>query len=220
MANYDRWRVTKEHHDFIKKHQAPITREELTKMFNKAFGLSVSVSKVASYAKRHGMLRVITPLIHQPEHLQWLKDNHALLPRRQLTDKFNQHFGTNFTAKDIKTVCRRLGLKMEKVRRNYLPVGTVRQQGRFLRIKTEDPDVWVSMHKHMYEKEHGPVPDGFAIMFADGDGHNTDPDNLVCVPVAASWNINKGGVAKTDNPELNRAVMLTASLGVLSRSAT
>ncbi len=217
MANYERWRVTKEHHDFIKKHQAHITREEMTKMFNDAFGLSVSESKVASYAKRHGMLRVITPLIHKPEHLQYLKDNHGLLPRSQLTDKFNQHFGTSFTAKDIKTVCRRLGLKMKKVRRNYLPVGTVRQHGKFLCIKTEEPDVWESMHKYVYEQEHGPMPDGFIIMFADGDRHNVDIDNLVCVPHDASWIINKGGVAKTDNPELNRAVMLTASLSVLNK---
>ncbi|MBO1529618.1 HNH endonuclease [Psychrobacter sp. F1192] len=220
MAKYIRWRVTKAHHDFIKKHQAHITRKELARMFNEKFGLSVSVPSIASYAKRHGMLRVITPLIHKPEHLQYLEDNHGLLPRSQLTDKFNQHFGTSFTVKDIRTVCRRLDLKMEKVRRNHLPVGSVRRRTKYLHIKVGEPDVWRSLHRHTYEEHYGPIPPDYIVMFADGDYDNTDIENLVCVPADASWIINKHSVAKTENPELNRAVMLTAALSVLNKDET
>ena len=41
---------------------------------------------------------------------------------------------------------------------------------------------WIRKAVWVWEQEHGPVPDGHAIVQLDGDPANCDPDNLECVP--------------------------------------
>jgi len=56
------------------------------------------------------------------------------------------------------------------------------------------PTRWKFKHVHTWEQAYGPVPDGFAVCFRDGDKLNCDdPDNLMLVSRAELLRLNKHG---------------------------
>lgn len=68
---------------------------------------------------------------------------------------------------------------------NRVPLGTekLRADG-YLYVKTQDGKKnanWKQKHIVAWEAENGPVPEGHALMFRDGDRMNCTPDNLIMV---------------------------------------
>lgn len=211
-----RWNVLPAHHDFIAKHQAHISRAELTARFNQEFGLDVKEENVRSYAKRKGLNRVIKLMVATDEQHQWIVDNQAGMSRRQLTTGFNSRFDMALRVTQLTSYCRRHGLKANSIIRNRKPIGTISNQGKWLCIKTANPSTWELLHHVQWESYHGKkVPDGFMVIFADGDNRNFARDNLVCVRDSISIIINHTNRANTDNPELNKLILLTESLNAM-----
>ena len=211
-----RWQVLPAHHDFIAKHQAHISRRKLTARFNKHFGMDISEQSMRSYTKNHGLYRVVALMIATDEQRQWIADNQAGMSRRQLAACFNNVFGTSFTVPQLTSYCGRHNLKADEVIRNRKPIGTISRHAKFLHIKTANPDVWQPLHRVQYESYHGKkIPDGFMIVFADGDCDNLSRENLVCVRDSISIVIAHRNKANTSNPELNKAIMLTESLNAI-----
>ncbi|WP_352338218.1 HNH endonuclease [Psychrobacter sp. 16-MNA-CIBAN-0192] len=176
----------------------------------------LSEERVRSYAKRKGLNRIIKLMIATDEQRQWIVDNQAGMSRRQLTTCFNNRFGTSFSISQLTSYCRRRGLKADEITRNRKPIGTVSRQGKFLCIKTANPDKWEVMHRVQWESYHGKkIPEGFMIVFADGDCDNLSRDNLVCVRDSIGIVINHRNRANTANPELNKVIMLSESLNAM-----
>ena len=212
-----RWSVTPAQHDFMVKHQAHITRAKLAAMLNAEFGLNLNTEQVRSYTKRMGLKRVIRTMINNGDELQWIAKHQANTPRGELTAKFNERFGKAISVTQMNGYCRRKGLWMDDLIRNRKPIGHISRHGKFLNIKISKSE-WQSLHRYIWEKHHGKkVPDGFMIVFADGDVDNVDIDNLVCVRETISVTINHTNPANTDNPDLNKAIMLTESLNAMVR---
>lgn len=216
MANKARWNVTPAHHDFIVKHQAHISRAALTVKFNKKFGLNTTVDSMRSYTKRNGLNIVIKTMVSNAEQRAWIVENQAGLERRTLTQCFNNRFGKSLKVPQLTAYCCRNGLKADRIIRNCKPVGTISRQGKWLCIKTANPNKWEPLHRVQWEAyNRKKIPSGFMILFADGDCDNLSANNLVCVHESASITINHSNKADTNNPDLNKAIMLTASLNAL-----
>jgi hypothetical protein len=64
---------------------------------------------------------------------------------------------------------------------NQANVGAFRIFGGYLQIKTGEtgysPRDWISYHRHVWQLVHGPVPDGFVVVFRDGQ-RRTAPDQI------------------------------------------
>ena len=194
------------------KHQAHITRAQLTAMLNDKFGHNLSVEKVRSYTKRSGLNRVIRTMISNgPEH-DWIAKHQLDTPRNELTAAFNKRFGKPISIMQMNGYCHRKGLYMDEIIRNRKPVGTVKRHGKFLNIKINATQ-WQTLHRFTWERHHcKKVPEGFMIAFADGNSDNVDIDNLVCVPESISLVISHNNKANTSDPNLNKAIMLTEAL--------
>ena len=68
---------------------------------------------------------------------------------------------------------------------NFREVGSERvTKDGYTEVKVKNPDVWRLKHSVIWEKEYGPVPKGYAIMFADGNKQNFNIDNLLLVTKA------------------------------------
>jgi len=79
---------------------------------------------------------------------------------------------------------------------NWRPVGTVMADSDgYLRVKLREPlpgersgfgnaEVWKQLHRRLWEEAHGPVPEGHALRFIDGNRQNCVLDNIECVPRA------------------------------------
>lgn len=73
---------------------------------------------------------------------------------------------------------------------------------------------YVLKHKHLWEKQHGPVPDGMCLKCLDGNRQNTDPANWEAIPRAALPFLNghRGPNYETAALELKPTVLAIAKL--------
>ena len=72
----------------------------------------------------------------------------------------------------------------------WVPVGTERwtsppralpHAARYLKRKVAEPNHWALVHRIVWEQHHGPIPEGHAVIFHDGDTSNFDINNLRCI---------------------------------------
>jgi hypothetical protein len=102
--------------------------------------------------------------------------------------------------------------------RNYVPIGSTRisKDGYMERKVTDDPSLmparrWAFEHRLIWEAANGPIPEGHAVVFLDGDRANVQIENLRCVPRAALQYMNKTKMNETTG-EARKAAILTAEL--------
>ena len=99
--------------------------------------------------------------------------------------------------------------KKGNVPHTYLPIGSesVTRDG-YTIVKVSDEGTrnqrWRPKHRLIWEKHHGPVPDGHAIVFGDGDKTNLSIDNLILVSRSQLSVMNTKKLIKND-AELTRA---------------
>ena len=83
---------------------------------------------------------------------------------------------------------------------NYKPVGSERiMKDGYCEIKVSDTGRrWRPKHVLIYEKHHGKVPKGSAVIFLDGDKRNFDIDNLYLVTRSQLAMLNKNSLIQKD----------------------
>ena len=83
---------------------------------------------------------------------------------------------------------------------NYKPVGSERiTKDGYCEIKVSDTGRrWRPKHVLIYEKHHGKVPKGSAVIFLDGDKRNFDIDNLHLVTRGQLAMLNKNNLIQKD----------------------
>lgn len=65
---------------------------------------------------------------------------------------------------------------------NTVEVGTVVTRKNFdYQFKKVDEDQWELLHRSIWEKANGPIPEGCLIVFIDGNSLNCSLDNLECI---------------------------------------
>lgn len=66
---------------------------------------------------------------------------------------------------------------------NAVPVGTeVYDTYGYKKRKVAEPGVWRYVHQMVWEEHNGPVPDGWHVIFLNGDKTDTGIDNLAAIP--------------------------------------
>ena len=83
---------------------------------------------------------------------------------------------------------------------NYKPLGSERiTKDGYCEIKVSDTGRrWKPKHVLIYEKHHGKVPKGSAVIFLDGDKRNFDIDNLHLVTRGQLAMLNKNNLIQKD----------------------
>lgn len=83
---------------------------------------------------------------------------------------------------------------------NYKPLGSERiVKDGYCEVKVSDTGRrWRSKHVLIYEKHHGKVPKGSAVIFLDGDKRNFDIDNLYLVTRSQLAMLNKNSLIQKD----------------------
>lgn len=95
----------------------------------------------------------------------------------------------------------------------------------FIRIAENN---WVFLHRFLYEQQHGKIPDGYNVIFKDGDRRNCVLENLDCVTHKELLELNFGRDVLTDdyvisklthrNPQLKKVVTEMPELIELKRN--
>lgn len=121
------------------------------------------------------------------EQIAFLKNNVKGNFFKDLTEQFNQFFGTNYSINQIachcheRSFCNGMTGKHEQI--STKPKGSDTVWGK--KIKTRytktDDNKWELKQRVVYEKHFGKIPDGCNIVFIDHNPENFDPENLALV---------------------------------------
>lgn len=188
--------------------------EELTKLFNDKFNTNVTllgiqqqcskILKIRAKSQKHRYSKV---------EKQFLIDNIENHTYQELTDMFNERFGTNLSRDSISDIC----IKRMKIKRNcntglfthgpkpqYKIGDEINKDGYiWIKYKNEyDKDLshnemykknWLPKHRYVYENHYGKIDDKKIIIFLDGNRLNFEIENLYCIDrkINAVMNQNK-----------------------------
>lgn len=101
--------------------------------------------------------------------------------------------------------------KKGKAHPKYKPIGSERIDKDGLVVIKVAERKWMTKHKHLWEKEKGPVPKGHVIIFANGDKRDFSSENLICVSRKQLMALNKNKLIKNDI-EITKTGVILADL--------
>lgn len=188
-------KYTNEMRQFILENYKGTPTDELVRLFNERFKTNVTSSMMKGY-----------------------KANHKL--NSGLTGRFNK--GHSPINKGTKGMFNRGGNKTS-FKKGQLPVNTdsigtekVLKDG-YIWVKVNNvPKAkktvnWKPKQKVIWEKINGPIPDGYLVIFADGNNRNFEIDNLVLATKAEILYLNRNHMIYND-ANLTKSAVLVARM--------
>jgi len=114
---------------------------------------------------------------------------------------------------NCKKACHKLRYK------RLLSVGTERMRlvhnTPVIYIKVAEPNVWKIKHHVLWEKANGPLPEGYAVIFADGNRENFALGNLIKVSMGELAWLKHKGISYRD-AELTESAVLLARISIMA----
>ncbi len=181
------YRYTEEQKQFIRDHVEGRTSNELTDMFNRHFDTDLKVSQIRSFKKNNGLKGGVNTRFKKGQ-----------APFNKGKKGVGGWKPTQF--------------KKGHKPHNYKPIGTERiNSDGYIDIKIADPNKWKAKHLLIWEEANGPVPEGYAVIFGDGNPRNFDLDNLVLVSRQQLLVMNRKGLIQKD-ADLTRTGVIVADI--------
>ena len=178
--------------DFIRSNYKGIGAQKMTSMVNQEFNTAYSVSQITAYYKNHKLNSGLTGRF-QKGHVPPNKGNKGVCAPG----------------------CEKTQFKKGHTPANKLPIGTIltKADGYVWKKIGEGARDWRQLHILNWEEAHGPVPDGYLIIFKDGDHQNCALDNLTMVTRGEHAVMNKSGL-RPESPEYMDSAILIAKIKI------
>ena len=165
---------------------------EICRLFNERFGLELTDSQVKGYIARHKL--------------------HT--GRTGRFEKGREPFNKGRKGQ-CAPGCEKSWFKKGGFSPNRVPIGTERvARDGYLEVKYRDGHGvrnWRAKHLFVWEAEHGPVPKGHVVIFADGDKANIALDNLILIDRGVLARLNQSNLPR-GSKEITEASVLVAKL--------
>lgn len=173
----------------------------------------ISVSTIYSTAKRYGVKK--SEAFRQSPDSGRIQPGQCLSPSTQFKPG---HQAANKGAKMEARIRKKEAVEAWKAnwwRQGHKPYNTAtdgeirwRKNPGFYFIRIRE-NVWEFLHRHIWEGQNGPVPEGYNVIFIDGNRRNCKIENLRCISNAELAEMNR----HTKYPEeLRRAIELKNKL--------
>jgi len=190
---------TQEQAAFVKRWYPRLSRRDLTRALNCQFDTTYRVSQVVAFVKNHGIQSGRSGRFEDGQQ-PWNAGSRG----QGLT-------GPNSTS-----------FKKGQAPKNRKPLGSERicsKEG-YVLVKIAERDPYTGFptrfkHKQVvvWEQHHGPVPEGMAVVFRDGNKLNCAPENLMLVSREELLRLNQYGYHSTPN-ELKPSVLALTKVEV------
>ena len=165
-----------EEKNFLIENVKGITLKELTEKFNNKFNLNLRESSIANMKNKLGLSSGIVGGQFKKGHIP---DNKG--------KKWDEYMSKEAQERSRKTTFKKGNKPLNAVdigEEHMRYSGSKPDDQGYLYIKVCDGKGnknWVPKQRVIYEHQHGPIPDGHKVIFADGDRFNFDIENLVLV---------------------------------------
>ena len=206
---------TDEQDDWIRERYFTMQLKDLTNEFNHHFNAK------RSYEVMKQRCRKTLKLSHKftNEMRQYLKDNYYNCSRKELTEKFNKHFGQNHSEQSIRVICNKMGLKFSENKERLSKIHSISKYpaGRIVKFSNgywnikEADGHYKLLSTHIWEEKYGKKPNGYSIIFLDRNKDNCTLDNLYCVSGRVNRELLKKGWYFS-NPDLTMLAIKWAEL--------
>lgn len=185
---------TDEQAKFIKAGYKKWDIAELTERFNAKFGTSKTFSQIRCFTRNHGITSGRTGFF-QKGHVPFNAGTKGVM---------KSNSGT---------------FKKGNIPVNHKPVGSerVNVEG-YIEIKIAEPNVWSLKQRVIYEKEHGPIPEGHNVRFRDANRLNCSIDNLFLVNNSENAFLNQRYKLNDQPEEFKDTYILLARIDAKSKS--
>lgn len=192
---------------FLQEHAAGKTTFELADMINAEFGEgTITRDQVHAYKKRHKIRSGVDTTFKKGgtpynKGLTWeeygTKEGHERSRRTTFTKGHKPHNNQEVGSQSLTSD----GYHITKVQEE----GTQRER-------------WQFTHRLIWEKAHGPVPEGKMVEFADGDKNNLDIDNLILTDKREHLELIRMNRPRV-NAELTKTQLALVKLEIATRKA-
>lgn len=196
------FKATKEQSDFIFKNYKGISNRDLTDMFNQEFGVELKIDIIKNFKSRNKLDSGLTGYFKKGQipFNKGLKWDDFMSKEGQANSK-KTTFKKGYTHKNTKE----LGTQLVDAE-GYLYIKVNEKGKRYGR-----DGKWQRYHHIVWENAHGPIPDGYMVMFLDKDRTNFDLDNLQLVSKSELSTINKNSLYQ-NNRDINLSLIYTIRL--------
>lgn len=181
-----RW--TSQEDQFLIDYVKGISLNELTDKFNSAFNLNLSESSISNRKVKLG--------IKSGFNSSYFKKGQTPFNKGK---KWEDYMTEEGQKNSLKTC-----FKKENKPHNYKKIGSeVYDKDNYAYIKVRDNPYerrknWISKQRLIYEQHYGPIPEGYVVIFADGDVKNFNIDNLILVSRQENLIMNNHGLRYHD----------------------
>lgn len=184
--------------EWLKDHVVGTPYKKLTEEFNKHFGTNLSEKSIAGTCTRYGF--------GNGRNNRFVKGQ----------TPWNKGKPQVFKSEESRLRSQTTLFKEGSFPPNTLALGEERETGGYVYVKVKEQrkaakENWKLKHRLIYEKEIGPIPRGWVVIFIDGNHHNFDPKNLMAVPKRAVAIFNHF-FEYSDDPEVCKTNWLLACL--------
>ena len=155
-------KYTKEQKQFLIDNNYMKSAEELAKMFKKRFNIDITAQKIKSFRGNHKLNSGLTG--------RYQKGN---------TPKNKGKKWDEYLSKEKQERCMTTTYKKGNKPLNYREIGSERiNVDGYVEIKVGEPNKWDLKHRVVYEEHYGEIPEGYTVIFLDGNKQNLDISNL------------------------------------------
>lgn len=188
--------------EYIKAIAPGRSSQEITEMVNAKFGAeTITIAKLRAYKKNHGITSGYDCRF---------KSGHV--------PKNKGKWQAEFMSQEAIERSKATRFKRGDVPKNQLPVGSVvKSKDGYLLIKKQmsgsQRERWQFLHRTIWEEHHGPIPEGYAVEFKDGNKENVDIENLFLASRAEHAVMNHFNLRFTD-PDLTETGHVIAKLKI------
>lgn len=195
--------------------------------YNRVFGTDITPVAIKNHAKIVLGLSKVRQNYRQftDEQREFLKENYSKYNNRELLRIFNEKFHETRTMRSIKSFGSAYGIKVDKnIRSTYRLKNlhgesskrAIRETGA-VRIECGRPVMkdangnWSSMAKVIWEKEHGPVPEGYIVTTLNNDPFDCRLENIVVLSNKCHGLLFNLDLRSTD-PEITKTGIMLCEL--------
>ena len=200
--------------------------KEIAKIINAKFGTGFSYTAIQNRIHAKKLSTKVPYHWYTEEQDEWLCQNISHYTYPDLVVAFNEKFHTSQSYYNIKSHCQRKGFQggssYQKGYANWrkTPIGTEKIYNGRIYVKVSEAPSGREKKNHMgnwkpkgqvvWEQHHGKVPDGYCVVYLDGNPLNCDISNLEC-----TTNSIQGYASMTTHgcsPELKRCAIKMKTL--------
>lgn len=194
-------KYTKEQKQFLIDNNHLTPAKELADMFNKKFGTNITKTNIKNFRGNNHLNSGLTGQF---------KKGHKTHNKGKKWDEY--------MPKEKQDNCRKTTFKKGNIPKNHRPVGSERiSKDGYIEIKVKEPNKWKYKHRVIYEQHYGKIPEGYNVIFLDGNKHNLDISNLKAISKHDNLIMNEKNL-RFNNKEFTESAYLISQIEKKRRS--